>query len=153
MSRVSIYAFAIAAALLLLSSAKAQHWTYGKGCAGLNFVWKGTARLGTILTAKLTTTTPGAPGLVVIGWPWPCRVVPQHLTRQPGCLSCIFPLPGATVPILTNVWGIYHHDIGIPNDRALVGLSVAVQFWVGYPPVAGDRNWASSNAGWFRVRS
>ena len=94
MSRVSIYAFAIAAALLLLSSAKAQHWTYGKGCAGLKLAWTGTAKINTVLFCNLTSS-----GLHF----WPGHVwVPVALSevacvRQRPRLLCVH-LPACNAP-------------------------------------------------------
>jgi hypothetical protein len=158
MSRFSIYAFAVVAVVLLLSSARAQHWTYGKGCAGLKLAWKGTARINSVLFCNLSSPTTFTAGLIAFGYPWPCKAIPRHLCRVQAqtCFACINPV--ATRPILTDRYGAFSQPIGIPNDRAMIGLALAAQFYLYNPPGKGGWKpgqawlWASSNPGWAIVR-
>ena len=155
MSRGSMCALAVLAVVLLLSSARAQHWTYGKGCAGLKLAWAGTAKINTVLFCNLTSRMAFTFGLVTFGFPWPCQKLPA-CAKGPVCYACIYPV--AARPILTDRNGAFSQPIGLPNDRALVGLACACQFWLYTPPGDGcgagkaHHYLLSSNPGWFIVR-
>jgi hypothetical protein len=150
-------AFFIVVVLIILSSiANAQHWTYGKGCAGLKLTWEGTARINTVLLCDLTSRMASTFGLVTFGWPWPCQRL-SICAKDPICYACVFPV--ATRPILTGQMGNFSQPIGIPNDRSLVGLACACQFWLYNPPGDGcgkpGKVWylVSSNPGWFIIQA
>ena len=150
------------ALLLLIGSAfasdaaSAQHWTYGKGCGGLKLSWEGEPRLNSVVFANLSSPTAFGLGLVTFGWPWPCQKLPA-CPLDPVCYACIFPV--ATRPIRTDRYGAFQHPIGIPNDPRLIGLCLALQFWLMNPTGDGCGKpgaiWAvcSSNPGWLIVQA
>ena len=153
-----IYCFFVLVMLLLVGSTRTQHWTYGKkGCGGLSLTWTGTAKINTILFCNLTSPTTFTAGLITFGWPWPCIAIPDSITKTSNCFACIYPLAARAFVTDRNGW--FSQAIGIPNDRSLRGLAVGCQFWLYNPE---DKNgwsvgqpwlWASSNPGWFIVRS
>ena len=149
-------AFFIAVVLIILSSiANAQHWTYGKGCEGLKLSWEGKSKLNSVFFANLSSPTSFTFGLVTFGFPWPCQRMPT-CPKAPVCYACIYPV--ATRPILTDRNGAWSQPFGVPNDKALVGLACACQFWLYNPPGDGCGkgnvwNLASSNPGWFIIQA
>jgi len=151
-----IYCLFVLVMVLLVGSARTQHWTYGKGCGGLTLTWEGEPKINNVFFANLKSPSAFTYGLITFGWPWPCKAIIDCPPKNHKCFACIYPV--ATRLILTDRYGSFQQPIGIPNDITLVGLAVACQFWLYNPPGDGCPklgqmwDWASSNPGWFIVQ-